>query len=289
MKPTKAYRVFTFFNIIIMLFIVFITLYPFLYIVAQSFSSEAALYTGQVRLWPVGFNVETYEKILRDNYFWLSYKNTLVYTVGGTLLSMFLTTIFAYALSNRDLLGRKFFIYFAVFTMFFNGGIIPNFVLINALKMRNTIWAVIVPGCINTYNLLIMKTFFEGLPRELSEAAAIDGMNTYGVLTKIVIPLSKAVLATMVLFYAVGYWNSWFGPFIYLDARDKYPVALLLRNLVKGTTMAMNEYMGTDTGALTPISVRSATMVLSCLPILAVYPFIQKYFVKGVTLGSVKG
>lgn len=194
-----------------------------------------------------------------------------------------------YALSKKHLKGRKFLIGFAVFTMFFNGGMIPNYILINNLGMTNTMWAVVLPGALSIYNMLIMKSFFESMPMELEEAAAIDGLNTYGILTKIIIPLSKPILATMVLFYAVGSWNSWFGAFLYLDKKELFPVTLYLRNMISGASGA------TDAGAtsadnMTQISanIKSVTMVLTVLPIITVYPFVQKYFVSGIMLGSVK-
>lgn len=238
---------------------------------------------------PKGFNLDTYKIILQDKTFWTNYKNTIVYTIVGTTISLILTTMLGYALSKKHLKGRKFLIGFAVFTMFFNGGMIPNYILINNLGMTNTMWAVVLPGALSIYNMLIMKSFFESMPMELEEAAAIDGLNTYGILTKIIIPLSKPILATMVLFYAVGSWNSWFGAFLYLDKKELFPVTLYLRNMISGASGA------TDAGAtsadnMTQISanIKSVTMVLTVLPIITVYPFVQKYFVSGIMLGSVK-
>ena len=289
MKESKQYKIFKVFNVCILLIIIFCTLYPFINVVAQSFSSESYINSGQVNLFPKGFNVETYQKVLSDTMFWINYKNTVVYTVVGTIISMFLTTIFAYALSKRRLVGRRFLTVFAVFTMFFNGGLIPNYVLINALGFAKTMWAIVIPGAISIYNMLIMKSFFENMPEELEEAAAIDGLNTYGILLKIVLPLSKAVIATMVLFYAVAYWNSWFSAFIYLDKKELFPVTIYLRNMIAGTTSGMSAG-ATSADNLTQISanIKSVTMVLTILPILTVYPFVQKYFVSGVMLGSIK-
>ncbi|MCF2648667.1 carbohydrate ABC transporter permease [Niallia circulans] len=289
MKESKQYKIFKVFNICILLVIIFCTLYPFINVVAQSFSSESYINSGQVNLLPKGFNVDTYQKVLSDNMFWINYKNTVVYTIVGTIISMFLTTIFAYALSKRRLVGRRFLTVFAVFTMFFNGGLIPNYVLINALGFGNTMWAIVIPGAISIYNMLIMKSFFENMPEELEEAASIDGLNTYGILLKIVLPLSKAVIATMVLFYAVAYWNSWFSAFIYLDKKELFPVTIYLRNMIAGATSAMSAG-ATSADNLTQISanIKAVTMVLTILPILSVYPFVQKYFVSGVMLGSVK-
>lgn len=289
MKESKQYKVFKVFNVCILLIIIFCTLYPFINVVAQSFSSESYINSGQVNLIPKGFNVDTYEKVLSDTMFWINYKNTVVYTVVGTIISMFLTTMFAYTLSKRRLVGRRFLTVFAVFTMFFNGGLIPNYVLINSLGFANTMWAIVIPGAISIYNMLIMKSFFENMPEELEEAASIDGLSTYGILLKIVLPLSKAVIATMVLFYAVAYWNSWFSAFIYMDKKELFPVTIYLRNMIAGTTGGMSAG-ATSADNLTQISanIKSVTMVLTILPILTVYPFVQKYFVSGVMLGSIK-
>lgn len=289
MKQSKEEKIFKVFNHILMAVIIFLTLFPFLNVVAKSFSSEGFINSGQVGLIPKGFNLDTYKIILQDKTFWTNYKNTIVYTIVGTTISLILTTMLGYALSKKHLKGRKFLIGFAVFTMFFNGGMIPNYILINNLGMTNTMWAVVLPGALSIYNMLIMKSFFESMPMELEEAAAIDGLNTYGILTKIIIPLSKPILATMVLFYAVGSWNSWFGAFLYLDKKELFPVTLYLRNMISGASGA------TDAGAtsadnMTQISanIKSVTMVLTVLPIITVYPFVQKYFVSGIMLGSVK-
>ncbi len=289
MKESKQYKIFKVFNVSILLLIVFCTLYPFLNVIAQSFSSESYINAGKVTLYPRGFNIETYKTIANDNMFWINYKNTIVYTVVGTVISMFLTTIFAYALSKKRLVGRKFLTVFAVFTMFFNGGLVPNYVLINGLGFGNSIWAIVIPGAISIYNMLIMKSFFENMPEELEEAASIDGLNTYGILLKIVLPLSKAVIATMILFYAVGHWNSWFPAFLYLDQKELFPVTIYLRNMIAGVSGATTAG-ATSADNLTQISanIKSVTMVLTILPILTIYPFVQKYFVSGVMLGSVK-
>jgi len=177
-----------------------------------------------------------------------------------------------------------------VFTMFFNGGLIPNYVLINNLGMTNTIWAIVLPNAISVFNLLVMKAFFESLPKELEEAAAIDGLSAYGILLRIVLPLSKAIVATMVLFYAVSFWNSWFAAFLYMDRLDLFPVTVYLRNLIAGATGG--EFAGTVAPSdmvQVDATIKSVTIVLTTLPILLVYPFIQRYFVSGVVLGAVKG
>lgn len=289
LKDSASYKTFTVFNIVFMFVIMFITLYPFLNIVAQSFSSEGYINSGQVSLIPRGFNVETYKVVMADSMFWTNYKNTVVYTVVGTAIALVMTTMFAYALAKRQLRGRNVFIMIAVFTMFFNGGLIPNYVLINALGFKNTIWAIVLPGAISIFNLLVMKSFFEAMPEELEEAAAIDGLSTYGTLFRIVLPLSKAVLATMLLFYAVSFWNSWFSAFLYMDKRELYPVTVYLRNLIKGAETAATSGGGAGEVAAVAANIQSVTMVLTVLPIIMLYPFIQKYFVSGVMLGAVKG
>jgi putative aldouronate transport system permease protein len=290
-KDTRGYRIFSVVNAVVLVLVMIVTLYPFANIIAQSFSSEGFITSGQVNLVPRGFNVETYKTVMGDDLFWTNYKNTVVYTVVATAIAMVLTTTFAYAISKKHLRGRGIFIGLAVFTMFFNGGLIPNYVLINSIGFTNTIWAIVIPNAISVFNLLVMKSFFENMPEELEEAAAIDGLSTYGTLLRIVLPLSKAVIATMVLFYAVSFWNSWFTAFLYLDDADLYPVTVYLRNLIAGATNAASVSGGAGADGLSQVAanIQSVTMVLTVLPIVCLYPFIQKYFVSGIMLGAVKG
>jgi putative aldouronate transport system permease protein len=213
----------------------------------------------------------------------------VLYTVVATAVAMVLTTCYAYVLSKKNLQGRTALVGVAVFTMFFTGGLIPNYVLISSLGMTNTIWAVVLPNAINVFNLLVMKAFFESLPVELEEAAAVDGLSTYGILLRIVIPLSKAVIATMVLFYAVSFWNSWFTAFLYMDHSDLMPVTVYLRNLIAGATGGGNAGAGTAELSQVGASIQAVTIVLTALPIICVYPFVQRFFVSGVMLGAVKG
>lgn len=288
MKESRGMKLFRWFNLVFLLVVLFLTVYPFLNIVAQSFSSEGFINSGQVNLFPRGFNVETYKLILADSTFWTNYGNTVLYTVVATAISMVLTTTFAYAIAKKDLKGRGLFIGIAVFTMFFNGGLIPNYVLISSLGMRDSIWAVVLPNAISVFNLLIMKSFFENMPRELEEAAAIDGLTQYGVLFKVVLPLSKAIVATMVLFYAVANWNSWFQAFLYLDKPEMFPVTIYLRNMIAGVTTAGSAGGTAENVGQIAANIQSVTIVLTVIPILCVYPFVQKYFFSGVMLGSVK-
>ena len=287
MKPTKGYRAFQVINTIIMIFVIFITLYPFVYLVAQSFSSDAAASAGKVTFYPIGFNVNTYKYILRDNQFFRYYGNTIFYTVVGTFISVACTALIAYPLSKPRLRLNKVITPLVVFTMYFAGGMIPNYIVITQwLGLQDSMWSIILPNAISTFNLLVMKSFFAGLPEELEEAAAIDGMNTYQIFLKIIIPVSKPIIATMCLFYMVTMWNEWFTPMLYLDSKDKWPVALYVRQLVEG---ANNTEIGSSDASSVQATVKSATMVLTSIPIICVYPFVQKYFVQGMTIGAVKG
>ncbi|MFD8349699.1 carbohydrate ABC transporter permease [Streptomyces coelicoflavus] len=288
-RPTRGYRVFQGVNGLILTGVVVVTLYPFLNIVARSFSGERQIRAGEVTLWPKGFNLTTYEIVFQDGTFWRNYGNTVFYTVVSTAVAMVLTTCYAYVLSKKHLKGRGVLVGIAVFTMFFSGGLIPTYVLITSLDLKNTVWALALPNAISVFNLLVMKAFFESLPDELEEAAQIDGLNTYGILFRIVLPLSKAVVATMVLFYSVSFWNSWFGAFLYMDRIELMPVTVYLRNLIAGATGGTAAGAGTEQLTQVAANIQAVTIVLTALPILCVYPFVQRYFVSGVMLGAVKG
>lgn len=288
-KDTRGYTVFRWINAVALVVVCAVTLYPFVNLVAQAFSSEGYINSGQVTIWPKGFNLITFGVVMSDSMFWTNYRNTVVYTTVATAIALVLTTTYAYAISKRRLRGRQFFISIAVVTMFFNGGLIPNYVLISQLGFKNTIWAIVLPNAISVFNLLVMKSFFESFSEELEEAAQIDGLTTYGVLGRVVLPLSKAVLATMLLFYAVSFWNGWFAAFLYMDHRELYPVTVYLRNLLAAATTSDSIQGGQTADSLQVASnMKAVTMVLTVLPIITLYPFIQKYFVSGVMLGAVK-
>ena len=290
-KDSTSYKVFTVVNMTALILMCAVMLYPFIMLLAQSFSSAGAINAGKVNLFPVGSNLDTYKVVANNDNFWRAYGNTVIYTVIGTTIAMVLTTTYAYVLSKKHLKGRGLLIGIAVFTMFFNGGIVPNYVLISSLGMKNTMWAVILPPALSVFNLLVMKAFFENLPTELEEAAHIDGLSWFGIFFRIVLPLSKAVIATMVLFYSVQYWNDWFAAFLYLDKTDLFPVTLFLRNLIAGASTAASEGAAASGGSVDAINanIQSVTMILILIPILCVYPFVQRYFVSGIMLGSVKG
>lgn len=265
-------------------------LYPFLYVLAVSFSSSRAVGAGEVVLWPVEFNVEAYNQLLLDGQIFASMKNTILLTVVGTFLNLVTTTLAAYSLSKRNLRGRKIFVGMIVFTMLFSGGMIPNFVLIKSLKLMNTYTGLWLMGLISTYNLIVMKTFFEGVPESLSEAAAIDGANEPTILCRVILPVSKPVLATMVLFYAVGWWNNYFNPMLYLSSTTKFPMMVKLKQMLD--TAKMIEVSSSEGLVQTTVAAetfKAASIMVVTLPIICVYPFLQKYFVKGAMIGSVKG
>ncbi len=291
-QPTRGYRVFQGFNGVVLTIVVVATLYPFVNIIARSFSEEHYLITGQVNLLPRGFNTAAYKYVIADPMFWTNYRNTVFYTVVATAIAIVLTTTYAYVLSKKHLRGRGLLIGIAMLTMFFSGGLIPNYVLVTqVLELKNSVWAIALPNAISVFNLLVMKAFFESLPVELEEAAAVDGLNTYGILWRIVLPLSKAVIATMILFYAVSFWNSWFSAFLYMDKLELFPVTMYLRNLIAGATGTdMTSGMIAEGDQLqVAATIQSVTIVLTVLPILLVYPFIQRYFVSGIMIGAVKG
>ena len=225
-------KTFNVINGILMAIVIIITLYPLVYVLALSLSSSEYVQAGMVSIVPRGFNIEAYKQVFADNHFWKSYGNTIVYTVLGTALNLAFTSTMAFALSRRDLIGRKPLNMLVVFTMFFSGGLIPNFLLVKNLHIYNTIWAVLLPGAINTYNMIIVRTFMQQLPEEILESGRIDGANDLQLFSKIVLPLSKPSLATIGLYYAVDHWNAYFYPMLYLKDKSKYPLQVLLKEMI---------------------------------------------------------
>lgn len=275
-----------------MLIVVVLTIYPFLYLLAISFSSSAAVLTGKVTIIPKEFTTLAYSEVLSTKQFWIGYRNTFFYTVMGVFVSVSLTVMCAYPLSKPYLVGRNGIMKYIVFTMFFSGGLIPFFLVIKSLNMINTVWAIIIPGACSAYNVILMRTFFMGIPRSLEEAAEMDGATPLTVMFKIYLPNSKAILSTIALFYAVWYWNDWFNALILLNDNDLQPVTMFLRNLLYGINMAGKSGGAVDgSAAATTISqtIQASATILVILPLLCVYPFVQKYFVSGVMIGSVKG
>lgn len=287
-KDSTGYKVFKVFNTILMALIAVATLFPFVYLVAQSFSSEANIVRGEVFLWPKGFNIDTYVSILKKGDFQKYYLNTILYTVFGTFFSLLTSALLAYPLSKPELRLNKFLSPFIIFTMYFPAGMIPNYVLVNALGLTNTPAAFILPGLISTYYVILMRSFFASVSRELEEAGEIDGLNKYGVFFRIVLPLSKPIMATMVLFYATMYWSNWFSAFLYLNDKDLWPVAYYLKTIITGASTTADPGAVNAESAQIASNIKACAMVLTSAPIIMVYPFIQKYFVQGMMLGGVK-
>ncbi len=288
-KESWQYKTFKVINTIVMIIICGATLYPFLYLVAQSFSSETAIVKGLVSIFPVDFNLITYKSVLEKGDFQRYYLNTILYSVFGTISSVFFTALLAYPLSKSKLRLNKFFTPFIIFTMYFGGGMIPNYILMTALGLRNTVFSFVLPGLIGTYYVLLMRSFFTSLPHELEEAGEIDGLSKFGVFFRIVIPLSKPIIATMTLFYMAGYWSNWFNAFLYLEDREKWPVAYYLRQIIIGASTSADPGAVSSDSMQIAANIKSCSMVLMAVPIICVYPFIQKYFVQGMMLGGVKG
>ena len=276
-----------FFTYLVMVIVVLACVIPFLYIIAMSFSSSSAITNNRVSLWPVDFNIEAYKTIYEYPNFFRAYGYTFLYTFCGTGIALCMMVLFAYPLSKEWLKGQKIAMKLVIFSMFFSGGLIPNYLLINSLHLVGTVWAMLIPYAINQFNLIILINFFKSLPGEIEEAAVIDGLSYIGILVRIVLPLSGAALATVGLYTAVFFWNNWFAPLIYLKS-SQYPVMLLLRNIVNGRTMIVDNGGMGEKSSLS-ISIKSAVIILSSLPIILLYPFLQKYFVKGVLIGSLKG
>ncbi|MBR5033572.1 MAG: carbohydrate ABC transporter permease [Treponema sp.] len=287
-KETTGYLIFKVFNTLIMILVCIATLYPFLYLVAQSLSSEQAIIMGKVSLFPVDFNITTYKSVLEKGDFLRSYKNTLIYVIIGTISSLVLSCCMAYPLSKPEIKGSKFLMKFIIFTMYFGGGLIPTYVLMRKLNLVNTIRGFIMPSLLSTYYIILMRSFFQGIPKDLEEAAEIDGLSPIGIFIKVVFPLSMPIIATMILFNAVGYWNNWFNSFLYLDKKDMWPVAYYLRTIISGATTSADPGEVSAEKMQIAANIRSCSMVLMALPIILVYPFVQKYYVQGMMLGGVK-
>lgn len=293
-KKSVGRKVYEVINVIILILVSFVMLYPFYYCIIASLSDNASVLAGRIGLWPIGTNIKSYKLVFGYEAVFHAYGNTILYTVLGTAISLILTVLGAYPLSRKDFYGRGVLTVFFSFTMFFSGGLIPTFLVVNALGMYNTIWAVVVPSAVSTMNMIIMRTFFQGIPDALEEAAVVDGATEMQTLRKIILPLSLPSIMTIGLFYAVGQWNSWFSAMIYLQDSKKYPLQLVLRQIVLQNQV--NEIIGTMAGSLTEDAtqmvsenIKYTVIIVAVFPILCVYPFVQKYFVKGVMVGSIKG
>ncbi|MBM6383440.1 MAG: carbohydrate ABC transporter permease [Paenibacillus sp.] len=287
MVGERKISVFSVMNSLILCLVAVATLYPIVYITAVSLSDTAAVVQGRVFLFPKGLNLEAYIEVLKNDTIPRAYLNSIFYTAFGTFVNLLFTAVAAYPLSQKGFFGRKFFMMAIVLTMFLNAGIIPTYVVVQQLGLTDSVWALVLPNAIWTMELIILKSFYENMSSQIREAALIDGASEYRILFNIVIPLSKPALASIGLFYFMGHWNSFFLPLIYLNDPDKYPLQVVLRDML--IYSAENDAGLVDRSALAPQSIKNATIVLSMIPVLLIYPFAQKYFAKGVMLGSEKG
>ena len=292
-NSTPGSIAFNIFNYAFVTLVAITTIIPFIYLVGASFATEYEIATRPMFFIPQDVSFGAYEYIFSSNKILRGFANSLLITGAGTAINLFFTVTMAYALSKTRLRGRNFFLNMVIFSMFFSGGMIPGYIIVaNVLGLKNTYWSVLLPGAISAYNLMIVKNFFQGIPQELEESASIDGCTDLGILWKIVLPLSLPVLATFGLFYAVGHWNAYFGAMIYMTgAKEKWPLQVLLRELIimsNGTAGDLNN-LADDFVQPPEQSIKMAVIVVSTVPIMCVYPFLQKYFVKGVMVGALKG
>lgn len=281
-------------NFLLMILFFFLFAWPLWFIVIASFSDPAAVWNGKVVLLPKGFSLEAYREILKYKSIWLGYRNTIIYTVLGTLINLVLTVCAAYPLSRKDFMPKNFFMFMFMLTMYFSGGLIPTYLVVSKLNLVNTIWAMIIPGAISIYNVIITRTYFmNSIPESLEEAAELDGANSLQFLLRIVLPLSKPVIAVIALYYAVGHWNDFFSALIYIHKKELLPLQTFLRDLL------IQNQVNIDMTGLDPVAaerkmklaqtIKYGVIVVSSVPVLCFYPLVQKHFVKGIMIGSVKG
>ena len=288
---TRGEKIFEAVNTGILIFLGALMLFPFLNMAAKSFSGMTAIITGRVLFWPVDFQTATYQYVLHQAQFWNSFWVSVRITIFGTVGAIVLSCLTAYPLSKTWLYKRKFFVLIFVFCMLFSGGMVPNYILMRSLGLLNTLWVLFLPGMLSVYNMILLKNFFEEIPEAIEESAQLDGAGSIRTLVSIVLPMSLPAIATIGLFYAVGYWDSYMNGVLYITAPAKRPLQQFLYQLVT-ESLNVDATLDADTEeqmALTTEAIRSATIILSCVPIMCVYPFLQKYFVKGLRVGSVKG
>lgn len=291
LKSSISDRVFDICNYALMFLLIVVTVQPFYYVLCASLSNaEGVAAANGFLLFPKGFNLEGYKAVFSNQMIFIGYKNTLFYVVVGTLLNIVFTTIFAYSLSRKGTFWGSKVMFLVTFTMFIGGGMIPRYILIQKLGMMGTPWAILLPDVIATWNLIVMRTSFQELPDSLEEAAKIDGASDWTIFSKIAVPLAMPTIAVMVLFYGVGRWNGWFNASIYLKQREMFPLQLILREILILNSMDdMSIGTTSDMKVSVEETIKYATIIVATLPILLAYPFLQKYFVKGVMVGAIKG
>lgn len=285
-RISRGDRIFLGVNYTLIFSMILVTLYPIILVVSSSLSLPEAVVRGEVWLFPKGFTLDAYKAVVADKEIWGSYYNTVWYVVVGTSINIFMTVLMAYPLSRKLFKPRRIVMLLVTFTMFFSGGLIPHYLVVQKLGLVDTRWALVIPAAISTYNLILVRTFFENIPEELHEAAKIDGSSEGVSFLRIVLPLSKPILAVMVLYYAVAHWNSYFNALIYLNNSKLYPLQMILRKIL--IQLDVSDMTNDTAGELIGETVRYASIIVSTVPILCLYPFLQKYFVKGVMIGAIK-
>lgn len=297
-KETKRDKIFLICNYIYVFIAFLIVFYPLVYMVSASISDPKLVGSGDMWLFPKGITFDGYKRVFENTSIWIGYGNTILYTVVGTTINLVVTLPAAYALSRKDFIGRNFFMGMFMVTMFFGGGLVPSYLLVKQLGMIDTMWAIVIPSAASIWNIIVSRTFFQSsIPKELQEAAQIDGCTNMRLFVKIILPLSMPIIAVMALFYGVGNWNSYFSALIYLNDSAKYPLQLVLRQI-----LVLQEMSATGGGAIDASTaaamnskaeiaalVKYAVIIVATVPIIAIYPFLQRYFVQGVMIGSVKG
>ncbi len=287
MRRSKGERIFSVCNTVLLVAVAVVTLYPFAYVVFASFSNPVKLLTNQgFLMWPAGFAVSAYKKVFQNPAIYIGYGNTLFYVIIGTAANIAATSAAAYVLSRQNFMMKRFFTLMFIFTMYFSGGLIPSYLLMDQLNLINNRLVLILPTLVSTYNLLIMINGFRSIPMSLEESARIDGANDFTILLRVIAPLAKPTIMVIMLYYAVGHWNSWFSAMIYIRDSAKMPLQLYLRNIL--TMSQLGAMMGNTDMEDVGTTIKYATIVVSTVPILCVYPFIQKHFVQGVMIGAVK-
>ncbi|MBQ8953613.1 MAG: carbohydrate ABC transporter permease [Clostridia bacterium] len=288
-QETRQDKVFLSILTVISVMILVVELYPLIFVVSASFSDSDAISLGRVYLWPVQPNLKGYETLLKDNSILLGFKNSIIYLVVGTSINMLLTTLLAFPLSRREMPGRNIFTLIVVFTMYVSGGLIPTYLLTSNLGMVDTLWGVIIPNAISTTNMIIMRTYFQtSIPESLYEAAVLDGSNYLRYLIRIALPLSLPIIAVVGLYYAVGHWNNYFDALIYLRSTDKQSLQLVLRNILLANQVNSGDGSYAESSKL-GVTIKYSVIVFSCIPMMIAYPFVQRFFVKGVMIGALKG
>ncbi|MBE9918277.1 carbohydrate ABC transporter permease [Paenibacillus donghaensis] len=297
-KETKRDKVFLICNYFYVFLAFLIVFYPLVYMISASISDPKYVASGEMWLWPKGITFDGYKRVFENSSIWIGYGNTILYTVVGTTINLLVTLPAAYALSRKDFVGRNFFMGMFMVTMFFGGGLVPTYLLVKQLGMINTMWAIVIPSAASIWNIIVSRTFFQSsIPKELQEAAQIDGCTNMRLFIKIILPLSMPIIAVMALFYGVGNWNSYFSALIYLNDSAKYPLQLVLRQILVLQEMAAQGGGAIDASTAAAMNskaeiaalVKYAVIIVATIPVIVIYPFLQRYFVQGVMIGSVKG